>query len=184
MSGINTCAQQLAALLAVVSLMGINSVNTTSMVFWLSVYNQLVREIVQHFQIAGNSLEPFLPSQIRNFLVATLIASGMVKTKRIGQSAAKLPHFAMVRNRKKVQRLNGSGGLKSNQLYKLLRYSPSCNENCKVSFFKGQSKNRGGLNLQVTFLIAVDKDLRAVCHSYVSSNYGKSEQFSLILTIC
>jgi len=108
----------------------------------------------------------------------------MVKTKRIGQSAAKLPHFAMVRNRKKVQRLNGSGGLKSNQLYKLLRYSPSCSENCKVSFFKGQSKNRGGLNLQVTFLIAVDKDLRAVCHSYVSSNYGKSEQFSLILTIC
>ena len=33
MSGINTCAQQLAALLAVVLLMRINSVNTTSLVF-------------------------------------------------------------------------------------------------------------------------------------------------------
>jgi len=68
-----------------------------------------------------------------------LIASCMVKTKRIGQSAAKLPPFAMVRRRKKVQRLNGFGGLKPNQFYRLIRYSPTLGEN------QGKSNHQGGL---------------------------------------
>lgn len=44
---------------------------------------------LQHFQIAGNSLERLLPSDIENYVMATVIPSGMGIMQMIGQSAAK-----------------------------------------------------------------------------------------------
>ena len=45
---------------------------------------------LQDRQIAGKSLEPLLPPLHGNIVVCTrVMTSGMVKTQRIGQSAAK-----------------------------------------------------------------------------------------------
>jgi hypothetical protein len=60
-----------------------------------------------HHRIAGKSLEPLLPRCNRKTALARLIASGTVKTQRIGQSAAKLLKLAIAME--KVQRLSGGG---------------------------------------------------------------------------